>query len=126
MSVEIVDAGPPPRGHYAGGTLATGTRVLEISGALPEDENNDIVSQDAEEQGRQCLRNIDAVLKAAGAKRKDITRIAVWLTDMADRDAIARARIEFFGDHRPSATLVQVVWLVPPDARVEIDATAMF
>jgi 2-iminobutanoate/2-iminopropanoate deaminase len=126
MSVEIVSAGPPPRGPYAGATLATGTRVLEISGALPEGPDNEIVSDDAEEQARQCLKNIDAVLTAAGATRQDVTRIGVFLTDMADRPAVARARIEFFGDHHPSATLVEISRLVPPDARVEIDATAIF
>jgi 2-iminobutanoate/2-iminopropanoate deaminase len=127
MTVELVSAGPPPRGPYAAATLATGTRTLTISGALPEGLENEIVGgDDPELQARQCLENIDAVLKAAGATREDVVRIGVYLTDMADRPAVARARIEFFGDHEPAATLVQITSLVVPEIKVEIEATAIF
>jgi enamine deaminase RidA (YjgF/YER057c/UK114 family) len=72
------------------------------------------------------LRNLDAILSAAGARREDVVRITVFLTDMADRDAVAAARVEYFGEHRPAATLVQVAALVAPDYLVEIEATAVF
>jgi enamine deaminase RidA (YjgF/YER057c/UK114 family) len=127
MPVELVSAGPPPRGPYAAGTLATGTRTLTISGALPEGMENEIIGgDDPELQARQCLENIDAVLTAAGATRADVVRIGVYLTDMADRPGVQRARIAYFGDHQPAATLVQITSLVPPDAKVEIEATAIF
>jgi 2-iminobutanoate/2-iminopropanoate deaminase len=127
MTVELVSAGPPPRGPYAAATLATGTRTLSISGALPEGPENEIIGgDDAELQARQVFKNIDAVLTAAGATRADIVRIAVYLTDMADRPAVARARIEYFGEHKPAATLVQITSLVVPEIKVEIEATAVF
>ena len=127
MTVELVSAGPPPRGPYAAATLATGTRTLSISGALPEGPENEIIGgDDAELQARQVFKNIDAVLTAAGATRNDIVRITVYLTDMADRPAVARARIEYFGEHTPAATLMQITSLVVPEIKVEIEAIAIF
>ena len=118
---------PPARGHYAAAILATGTRILEISGALAEGPDGAPLAEgDAEAQARQCLRNIDGVLKAAGATKDDIVRIGVFLTDMADRPAVARAREEYFGAHKPAATLVAVQALVLPEFKVEIEATAIF
>jgi enamine deaminase RidA (YjgF/YER057c/UK114 family) len=80
---------------------------------------------DAGEQARECLRKIDALLDAAGASRTDVVRIGVFLTDMADRATVAAARIEYFGDHRPTATLVEISALVMPALKVEIEAVAV-
>jgi 2-iminobutanoate/2-iminopropanoate deaminase len=129
MAVEPIagEGTPPARGHYSAAILATGTRVLEISGALAEGpDGSPVGGDDAEEQARQCLRNVDGVLRAAGATKDDVVRIGVYLTDMADRPAVARAREEYFGDHKPAATLVAVKALVLPEFRVEIEATAVF
>ena len=129
MAVEPIagEGTPPARGHYSAAILATGTRVLEISGALAEGpDGSPVGSDDVEEQARQCLRNIDGVVRAAGATKDDIIRIGVYLTDMADRPAVARAREAYFGDHKPAATLIAVKALVLPEFRVEIEATAVF
>jgi 2-iminobutanoate/2-iminopropanoate deaminase len=118
---------PPARGHYSAAILATGTRILEISGALAEGPDGEPVGGgDAEAQARRCLENIDGILQAAGASKDDIVRIGVFLTDMADRPAVARAREEYFGSHRPAATLVAVKALVLPEFKVEIEATVVF
>jgi 2-iminobutanoate/2-iminopropanoate deaminase len=129
MAVEAISGEdtPPARGHYSAAILATGTRILEISGALSEGpDGSPVGGDDVTEQARQCLRNIDGVLRAAGATKDDIVRIGVYLTDIADRPAVARAREEYFGDHKPAATLVAVKSLVLPEFRVEIEATAVF
>jgi 2-iminobutanoate/2-iminopropanoate deaminase len=129
MAVEAIagDGTPPARGHYSAAILATGTRILEISGALSDGPDGASVGgDDAEAQARQCLSNIDGVLRAAGATKNDIVRIGVYLTDMADRPAVARAREEYFGEHKPAATLVAVKSLVLPEFKVEIEATAVF
>ena len=112
----------PPTGPFAPATLATGTRVLSISGQVA----TDAAGADAEEQARQALQQIDALLAAAGAAKTDIVRVGVYLTNMADRAAVARARVEYFGDHRPAATLVEVSALVAPELTVEIEAMAVF
>ena len=125
MSHEIVTADglPAPGGPYAPATLATGTRILTISGQIADGSP---VPDDAGEQARRCLANVEALLSAAGASRADVVRVGVFLTDMADRAAVAKARTEYFGEHKPAATLFQVSALVAPEYRVEIEATAIF
>jgi enamine deaminase RidA (YjgF/YER057c/UK114 family) len=93
--------------------------LLSISGQIAE-------GADAGEQARRCLQAIDELLTAAGASKTDVVRLGIFVTDMVDRAAIADARIEYFGDHRPAATLVEVSALVSPDFKVEIEATAIF
>jgi len=124
----VVPAGAkPPSGPFAPATLATGTRVLSISGQIADGSDGSIVGVgDAEEQARQCLRNLDALLLSAGATRDDVVKIGVFLTDIADRAGVARARSEYFGDHRPASTLFEVSRLVLPELKVEIEATAIY
>lgn len=129
MPNETVIAGgePAPAGPYSPAVLATGTRIMTISGQIADAPDGSVVGGgDAGEQARECLRKIDALLRAAGAAKTDVVRVGIFLTEMADRAAVAKARIEYFGDHRPAATLVQITALVAPELKVEIEATAVF
>src|SRR4029077_7606567 len=121
------EGAPQPTGPFAPAVLASGSRVLSISGQIADNASGQIVGgDDAGEQARQALRNIDALLVAAGAKRTDVVKVSVFLTDMNDRAAVAAARAEFFGDHKPAATLFAVSALVTEQLKVEIEATAIF
>lgn len=101
--------------------------MLEISGQVAQAADGSLVGGgDAGEQARQCLRNVDALLRAVGASREDVVKVSVFLTDMEDRAAVAAAREEYFGEHRPAATLVEISALVSPALKVEIEATAVF
>jgi 2-iminobutanoate/2-iminopropanoate deaminase len=129
MPNEVITAAgaAPPTGPFAPAVLATGTRVLSISGQIADGADGQIVGgDDAGEQARQALRNLDALLVAAGAQRTDVVKISVFLTDIGDRAAVAAARAEYFGDHKPAATLFAVSGLVTPQLKVEIEATAIF
>src|SRR5690349_21143576 len=113
-----------PSGPFAPAILATGTRVLSVSGQIADGVDASIVgADDAKEQARQCLRNIDVLLRSAGATKEDVVKIGVFLTDIDDRAAVALARSEYFGDHRPASTLFEVSRLVLPELKVEIEAT---
>jgi enamine deaminase RidA (YjgF/YER057c/UK114 family) len=83
-----------------------------------------MVSDDPTEQARQALRNLAAVLDAAGAVLTDVLKVTVYLTDIDDRTAINEARREAFGSSRPASTLVEVTRLARLGARVEIEAIA--
>ena len=117
----------PPSGPFAPATLATGARVLSISGQIANASDGSFVGgDDVAEQTRQCLRNIDTLLRSAGATKHDVVKIGVFLTDIADRAAVAQARIDYFGDHKPASTMFEVSGLVSPELKVEIEATAIF
>lgn len=129
MSVETIttDEIAKPAGPFSPAVLGVGTRMLEISGQVAQAADGSLVGGgDAGEQARQCLRNVDALLRAVGASREDVVKVSVFLTDMEDRAGVAAAREEYFGEHRPAATLVEVSALVSPALKVEIEATAVF
>jgi enamine deaminase RidA (YjgF/YER057c/UK114 family) len=99
---------------------------VHLSGQVALDRDGKVVGAgNPEEQARQCLRNIDAVLRELGGSPSTIARVGVYLTDISHRAAVARARTEYFGDHRPASTLFAVSALVLPELLVEIEATAI-
>jgi 2-iminobutanoate/2-iminopropanoate deaminase len=78
----------------------------------------------AYEQTLRVLGKLEALVLAAGGHRHNIVKTVVYLTDIADKDEVGRARRDFFGGHYPCSTLVAVQALVFPELRVEIDAWA--
>jgi 2-iminobutanoate/2-iminopropanoate deaminase len=74
------------------------------------------------------LLKIQALLEAAGGGVHNIVKLVVYVTDIADKDEVGRARREFFAQapvaSYPASTLVAVQALVFPELRVEIDAFA--
>lgn len=78
----------------------------------------------AYEQTLVVLRKLEALVQAAGGHRHNLVKTVVYLTDIADKDEVGRARKEFFGAHFPCSTLVEVRALVFPELKVEIDAWA--
>lgn len=78
----------------------------------------------AYEQTLVVLRKIEALVQAAGGHKHNIVKTVVYLTDIADKDEVGRARREFFGTHFPCSTLVGVSALVFPELKVEVDAWA--
>ncbi|KRE35399.1 hypothetical protein ASG73_16740 [Janibacter sp. Soil728] len=77
---------------------------------------------DAYLQAREVFRRVIALVHACGAMPADVTALRVYLTDMADKAAVGRARGEFFTGDMPCSTLVGVSALVEPGLRVEVEA----
>jgi reactive intermediate/imine deaminase len=113
-----------PISHYTDAVRAG--NLLFVSGCIAVDANGRLVGgDDVVEQARQGLRNVGAVLAAAGAGFGDVVKVTVYLTDTGDRAAIDTVRREVFGSARPASTLVEVSALAVPGAKVEIDAVAL-
>jgi enamine deaminase RidA (YjgF/YER057c/UK114 family) len=101
--------------------------ILFIAGQVALDEELRLIGPgDAEEQARQVWRNIKAVCEKAGGKVTDVVRVSTYLADVADVEAVHRARREFFpdGDY-PVATMVQVAKLGLPGLLLETEAIAV-
>ena len=118
----FVDGLAEPISHYTHAT--TFGDLVFASGCTGTDAAGRLASDDPAEQARQALRNLSAVLGAAGASLADVLKVTVYLTDIDDRAAVNEARRDAFGSFRPASTLVEVTRLARPGAKVEIEAIA--
>ena len=96
--------------------------LLFVSGCVGVDPVTGQFDQDVVAQTRQIFRNMGQILTAAGASFADVLKVTVYLTDADDRPLVNPVRQEYFGDHRPASTLVEVSRLARPDAKIEIEA----
>lgn len=76
------------------------------------------------EQFDLAMDVMEKCLRAAGAGAHDVVKVQVFLTDISERASINPRRVEFFGEHRPASTLVEVSALVDPRLTVEIECQA--
>ena len=130
MSARVVqpEGWPSPKG-YANGMLAPpGAAMLFVSGQIAWDTAERLVSDQLEAQFVQALRNVRAVVEAAGGSAQDVVRMTFYVVDKADyarcRPALADGWRAVFGRHYPACTLVEVKDLLEDGALVEIEATA--
>ena len=80
---------------------------------------------DAYAQARQALKNVAAALAQAGAGVEHVVRTRIYVTDIAQWEAIGRAHGEVFGAIRPASAMVEVARLIDPAMLVEIEADAV-
>ncbi len=119
-----VEGMPEPMGHYSDAVLAGET--LYITGLIASDQSGELVgARDVGEQSRRLFENLGRVLAAAGGKPEDVARVTVYMRDITERAKMNAARKDFFGDHRPASTLIEVSALVEPEVLIEIDAVAV-
>ncbi len=117
---------PQPKG-YANGIKARGD-VLFIGGMVGWDEQGRF-PPDFVGQTRQLLANIMAVMAEGGASASHIVRMTWYVRDMDEylkaRPALGEVYKQVMGDHYPAMALVAVTRLVEPEARLEIETTAV-
>lgn len=112
--------------------LVVGAEVVmsgQTAGAAAQQAAAAGTPMDAYQQALVCLRKLQALVEAAGGGVHNIVKLTLYLTNIADREAVGRARRDFFADALPGATfpastLVAVSALVQPELRVEVDAIA--
>lgn len=99
--------------------------IVFCSGQIPIDPaTGNFVSEDVTEQTEQVLKNLSAVLEAAGASFNDVVKTTVFLADMNDFVAMNEVYAKYFSENKPARATVQAARL-PRDARVEIECIAV-
>lgn len=95
--------------------------LLFVSGQLGIDPKTGELPASVEEQARQSLKNLLAILDAAGAKPRDVVKTTVFLASMDDFAAVNEIYAAVFSEEPPARSCVQAAKL-PKDAKVEIEA----
>ncbi|MGI5936279.1 MAG: RidA family protein [Oscillospiraceae bacterium] len=120
--VKTKDA-PEAIGPYSQGISAAG--FVFVSGQLPIDPvTGGFPEGGIENQTRQALRNLKAVLEAGGSRMENVVKTTVFLRDLEDFPAMNRVYGEFFSGVYPARSTVQAAGL-PKGALVEIEAIAL-
>ena len=116
------DKAPGAIGPYSQ-AIKTGGMVY-CSGQIPIDPaTGEFVSNDVVEQTEQVLKNLSAVLDAAGTNLGNVVKTTVFLADMGDFAAMNEVYGRYFSENKPARATVQAARL-PKDARVEIECIA--
>lgn len=99
--------------------------LVFCSGQIPIDPvTGEFVSDVVAEQTEQVLKNLDAVLKAAGTSLGNVVKTTVFLADMNDFAEMNDVYGRYFSENKPARATVQAARL-PRDAKVEIDCIAL-
>jgi 2-iminobutanoate/2-iminopropanoate deaminase len=114
---------PAPLGPYSPG-ISVGNLVF-VSGQAGRDPKTGNLPEDVEAQTEQALRNIEAILVAAGSSLDQVVRCGVFLKDIEEFPKMNAVYARLFGAHRPARTTVEVSDLPGAGLRVEIDAIAV-
>lgn len=117
-------AAPQAIGPYSPAIRAG--QFLFISGQVPLDPaTGTLVSGDVAEQTRRALDNVGALLTTGGLTYADVVRTTVFLADLDDFAAMNAVYGTYFAEPFPARSTIQAARL-PRDARIEIDAIAMY
>ena len=99
--------------------------IVFLSGQIPIDpQTGEFVSGGVAEQTEQVLKNLSAVLEAAGTSLNNVVKTTVFLADMNDFTAMNEVYARYFSENKPARATVQAARL-PRDARVEIECIAV-
>jgi 2-iminobutanoate/2-iminopropanoate deaminase len=90
----------------------------------PHDPAEITPPDDIREQARRVMENLKLVLDASGATFRDVVKVTKFLTRMEEQDDVWAVMREYFGDHLPTSTTVEVSGLVVPGLRLEVEMVA--
>lgn len=127
MSRQVISTSDAPAaiGPYSQAVAVSAGRMVFLSGQIPLDpKSGEMVEGDVAAQTEQVMKNLGAVLAAAGLGFGDVVRCTIFLTNLGDFGRVNEVYGRFFEGSPPARATVQVSAL-PRGAQVEIDAIAV-
>jgi enamine deaminase RidA (YjgF/YER057c/UK114 family) len=110
-----------PVSHFCHVVKAGGTIWLSGMTGVADDKS---IPESTVEQFRLAMASMDKALRHAGGLPDQVVKVLVFMTDINERPLINPLRAEYFGEHKPASSLVEVTGLVDPRMKVEIEAVA--
>lgn len=98
--------------------------LVYTSGQIALTPAGEMTEDDIVKQTHQVMKNVSAVLEAAGSSLKDVIKTTIFLSDMDNFVTVNEIYAEYFGDHKPARATVAVKTL-PKNAMIEIDCIAV-
>ena len=95
---------PVPKGYYSPAVVHNGT--VYVSGQLPINEKGEPQISSIEDEVRQCMKNIETILKASGSDLQHILKVNVFIADISNWPTFNQVFAEIMGDHRPARIVV--------------------
>jgi 2-iminobutanoate/2-iminopropanoate deaminase len=127
MLLEIVatDAAPKAIGPYSQAVVAPSGRLVFCSGQIAIDPKTGELAGagDIRQETHRVMKNLEAVLRAAGASLADMVKSTIYLVDLGNFSTVNEVYATYFSGSPPARATVQVAAL-PRGAQVEIDAIA--
>lgn len=121
MRVISTDKAPAAVGPYS--QAVVDGDVVYASGQIPVDPATGEMKSDVPEAARQSLTNLKNLLEAAGSDLENVIKVMIFITDMSKFGELNEVYAEFFSNHRPARSCVEVSAL-PKGAVLEIEAIA--
>lgn len=122
MKVVATKQAPAAIGPYSQGIIVN--NMFYSSGQIPLTVDGEVVSGGVKEQTHQVFKNLQAVLKEAGASLETVVKATVFIKNMNDFGIINDVYGEYFSSHKPARSTVEVARL-PKDVLVEIEVIAL-
>lgn len=120
----LTEKAPKPIGPYSQGIIVDGKFIYTAGQVAIDPATNQLLEGDIKVQTRQVLKNVEAILTAAGASMNSVVKTTVFLKDFNDFGAMNEVYAEFFSGSAPARSTVEVSRL-PRDMKVEIEAVAV-
>ena len=128
LPINPIDLGAP-RGYSNGMLAPAGGRLLFVAGQIGWNAEQELVGDDFTKQFRQALRNVAAVVAAAGGEPRNLGRLTIYVVDkqlyLDQLATVGKAYRGVMGKHFPAMALLEVKSLLDPGALVEIEGIAV-
>lgn len=121
MKIISTDKAPAAVGPYSQAIVDGG--IVYASGQIPVDPATGEMKTSVSEAARQSLTNLKNLLEASGSDLENVLKVNIFITDMGKFGELNEVYAEFFANHRPARSCVEVTAL-PKDAVLEIEAIA--
>ena len=96
---------PAPGGHYSQAIVHNG--LIYVSGQLPvEPQTGEKILDSIEAQTEQVMKNLKAILEAAGSSLSQVIKTTVYIADIQLWDRVNQVYARYFGEHRPARSVV--------------------
>lgn len=126
MNVQRTYSGAPWEKRVGYCRAVRAGRQIYVTGTAAVAEGGGVFAPgDAYAQAKRCFEIIERALADLGAGLSDVVRTRMFVTDISRWEAFGRAHGEFFEQHPPATTMVEVASLIDPDMLIEVEADAV-